>query len=86
VAQPRLPDDAWFSEPPLTYDSLKRTGAFDDPAVVVEGVRGDTRVWLVSPDGDLMWSFISALTGAGWTVASTSDVPGIVTKLLVRSG
>jgi hypothetical protein len=86
VAQPRLPADAWFSKPPLTYDSLKRTGAYSDPAVVVAGVRGVTRVWLVSPDGPLLRSFTAALADAGWTVDSTSDVPGVVTRLLVRSG
>lgn len=85
VTVPRLPDDPWFSQPPDTYDRLKRTNAYD-AAAVSAGVDGVDRVWFVDASADQYLStFTEALQSDGWKVAQDSEPAGMPVRLLVRS-
>ena len=84
VAVPALPADPWFSQPPDTYDRLKRTAAYRDQHQVDQALSGRNRVWLVGPDDDWMAFVTDSLMQSGWTVEHEESFPGVVVRLLVR--
>jgi mannosyltransferase len=83
-ARPVLPADAWGSQPPRRYDTLKRLGTLTSAQAIRAGLDGQSRVWLVGPKDAQMALVQTALADSGWREVEVQRVPGLVVAQFAR--